>query len=421
MAIKAVSRREPCPICGRTDWCGIMQSDYGYPLYVCQRSSDKWLNDPLYVQIGTSESGSTTWCHVDNCKKHSERKQNSEYVRRPKTYIDFSRVLPNDKLHEIYSAMDKLLKLEDFHREYLHREGWSDELIERHHIVSLPEADYLRFKKRDQGAARQSYNPYRRTLGSKLAEQFGSLAGVPGAYLKETKDGSYWTFHGRSGILFPIYDSEGKQYRKRIRLDYEDSADMIGRDEYGRYFFDDNEKLYITMSGIKKVSDGVLVTARRDAKYNNLASKREEEDDSFVINKLKYGCEAGNNLSLYCTSQDDYFCAYITEGEKKGMFGNYRLHSPFITLPGVNSYSKLLESEGKKMLEVLKDRGTKCLIVAFDADKAVNERVLKCETETVRVLKDLGFSIGVAEWNGDEGKGIDDALLNGAKISFVVP
>ena len=38
----------------------------------------------------------------------------------------------------IYTYMQNLLILDPAHKAYLHSQGWTDELIEKHHIVSFP-------------------------------------------------------------------------------------------------------------------------------------------------------------------------------------------------------------------------------------------------------------------------------------------
>ena len=43
-------------------------------------------------------------------------------------------------------------------------------------------------------------------------------------------------------------------------------------------------------------------------------------------------------------SRDDYTVCYITEGEKKSLFANHVLHAPVVSLPGVNSFGKVLET-----------------------------------------------------------------------------
>lgn len=77
---------------------------------------------------------------------------------------------------------------------------------------------------------------------------------------------------------------------------------------------------------------------------------------------------------------------YITEGEPKGLFASNALSTPVVTLPGVNSYSLILDDG---VLSQMKELGMKMVVVAFDADKLHNERVLSCEKSLADGLKPL--------------------------------
>ncbi len=57
-------------------------------------------------------------------------------------------------------------------------------------------------------------------------------------------------------------------------------------------------------------------------------------------------------------------------------------------------------------------------VIAYDADKAVNNKVLDSEQYAIQALKVEGFSIGVAEWDMRHGKGIDDLLQGGRQPAY---
>lgn len=58
-------------------------------------------------------------------------------------------------------------------------------------------------------------------------------------------------------------------------------------------------------------------------------------------------------------------------------------------------------------------------VIAYDADKTVNDKVLVSEKNAINALRNEGFSIGVAEWDSCYGKGIDDLLAGGHRPSFI--
>lgn len=385
--IKSVTKSNPCPICGKTDWCGIFDSkdNSGGKLRVCQRSTENFSintdgvlgTDGLYyVYVGRSKGGANIFEEANQRLAKMQQKTKSEFhtisikEHKPKvlTPVDIINPLPDDKLNAIYRRMLQLLILEDKHREYLHKEGWSDDLIDQNFIRSFPEEDYVRYEKRTS-----SSNIWRYELAQKLVQEFGSLAGVPGAYM--TKRGK-WNFTGKSGILFPQFNVNHELYRLRLRLEN--------------------------------------VSSKKYRNFSSWMQDDEAEKQGFLINKYHLGCQAGNNLGFYFNeSRDDMYLAYITEGEKKGIFSNSILRSPFVSLPGVNSYAKLVNGPiGSRPIDILAQKGVKIFVIAFDADKKINLKVLDSEQKTIEILKNEGFMIGIAEWDAGHGKGIDDLLAN---------
>lgn len=398
MAIRAVTRSNPCPICGGPDWCGIMSLDDGGEAFVCQRNVDtlKPYKDGVmgrdgryYICVGISKQGqnnifeeSSQRYAKDQLKKGLQVKNfdPAKIERRVLTPVDIISPQSNDKLDKVYRALLDMLILEPNHREYLLNEGWTDELIRENHIKSFPVEDFTRFKNKDN-TEYFSKNPWRKTLGERLSGMF-DLTGVPGAY--KNKKG-IWTFAGQSGILFPLYDELHQIYRLRVRLDH--------------------------------VSSG--------GKYRNFSSWKQDEDaakQGFLMNKYTLGCQADNHLGFYVNeTRDDMYICYITEGEKKGIIGEHLLKAPFISVPGVNSYAKLTVGEqGKRPIDLLSRKGVKMFIIAFDADKSVNAKVLASQQRTIDLLKAEGFLIGLAEWDAALGKGIDDLLVGGHKPSYVL-
>lgn len=93
---------------------------------------------------------------------------------------------------------------------------------------------------------------------------------------------------------------------------------------------------------------------------------------------------------------------------------------------GVTNYNALVTEI--QMLEI-KNRVKYNIILALDMDKNtikqdVNGKdfypVLDAETKTIDILKMTGHKVVIAEWDIEKGKGIDDALVNGAKINYKI-
>ena len=90
-----------------------------------------------------------------------------------------------------------------------------------------------------------------------------------------------------------------------------------------------------------------------------------------------------------------------------------------MSLPGVNSFSLLMSTyKGKRVVDWLKQMGVSVIIVAFDADKATNAKVLGCQQKVINLVKEEGFMVATAEWDINIGKGIDDILAAGVKPEF---
>ncbi len=393
--IKNMSRQKRCPICGKPDYCGWFPAQDGGLLLFCQRYTEEMQNGEgvigldgnYYIKVGKTRSGNSMFEEANQRLAKQRLKEgidigNLKTVNiqpRALTPVNIVEPLSNKRLHEMYRFLLDHLYLDDKDREYLHREGWSDELIDRYNIKTFPVTDFERFQNREAGAA--SKNPWRKTLGKMLEKEFGSLAGMPGAY-RNTK--GEWTLYGEDGILFPQLDQDGNYYRLRIRLHH---------------------------------------TGEKGGKYRNFSSfivNKEEEQKGFLVNKLDGGSQAGNQLGYYMNkSRDDMYAWYITEGEKKGIYGEDCLKSPFVSLPGVSSWSKLFDGKaGERAVDFFRTMGVKIVIVVFDADKICNPMVYKKQEELVEKLQEENFLVGIGNWDPSLGKGIDDLLRAGHKPTY---
>lgn len=382
-----VSKKEPCPICGKTDWCTIQSFSSMEQLHYCRRvmfgdNITSSLNGRTYIYIKQAKDGSCVYkdeeayeasknawlLHNNGCSSNPARVQNHSERAKANDFQPSESVFPlsGSALNPIYRSFLKKLTLHKIHAQYLKKERWSTELILESGLRSLPYS--LQYGKHVLSRENITYE---------LIKEFGTLEGVPGFYVQPN---GKWSFAGSSGILIPQYDCSHNLFRLRIRLDHPK------RDENGK------EK----------------------NKYHNFSSFYEvTQKNGIRINAFRNGCRSGSHCSLYTDeSMDDFTVCYITEGEKKAIYANSVLHSPVISIPGVNSFQKLLEEfeDGFNMLDYVSARGCQILIIAYDADKYVNRAVLMYEEKLVQFLKEKKFSIGLAYWNPAFGKGLDDIL-----------
>lgn len=426
--LKKVTRNNPCPICGKPDYCYWREREHdpGYFNLWCNRS---WVakGDILtgvdgkeYISIYERDSG-TVFEEVEQRQERSHsfvKGERKEYEPVTLTVLNAVEPLAAERLNEIYNCLTQELPLQHYHAEYLRREGWSMELMRKHHICSFP-------------AERMGNLPpsmrntiSRETLARRVMEKLSlkSLAGVPGAYVN---DRGRWTFWGKSGIFFPVYDSDGNIIRLRIRMDFMDLPVKMQEDEQGFFYLDNEERVCVTMGGPAKFINGTktkVVFSGYIGKYRNFTSYFEDEDarkDGFLVNKLNKGCEALNQLTYAINPDDDLSVWWITEGEKKAYFSNAVLRQPFIGISGVADFGRLkMKIGGRSAIDIMNERGCKVVVIAYDADRYENEQVMRHMEKCAAMLEECGFSVIMADWNQTNGKGLDDLLASGHLPAF---
>ncbi len=469
-----VSRARPCPICGKTDYCSFWTNGKGQEQVVCKRSktmSDVVGNDGrVYKFLRLSKDNDytiyqdkETYESFREAEKDEWMKQNQKGPYNPRwnfgsffgkkkkqaeeekeavapvilqrqseiERVNWIEPLPHEFQDRFYRNLLKNMVLDDLHREYLHGEGWSDELISSSLAKSLPVKDFIRMKYQNF----YSESPYRRELASLVMKDLScdDLRGYPGAFVD---DGGRWTLNGPSGIAFPIYDADGFIYGLRVRMDFTDVPLVLESDKRGLYYMHAGKRLYFKpFKGWYRHEEGKDYYLEENGywlgnyfkevkgKYRPVSSFFEDEkelENRRSVNIYKEGCQLQGGTSLYFNPKvDDPTICYVTEGEKKGIYGNCVLRSPLLTFPGVDGWRSLFHGEqGCRMIDKLKDKGVKLFIVVYDADKAENERVLRAQNNVLQAIKDEGFYVGIGNWDMALGKGLDDLLSNGGLPSY---
>lgn len=435
-----VSKSHPCPICGKPDWCGWLPplDEDSAKAILCMRDTTKesqvGYDGENYVYLRDSGEGNSIFMEFGAYErrqkiraKHRSTTQDKNALKfkkaeefqrcAPKSIHPVNILEPKDarELDTIYRYMVSLLALKPEHRKYLYSQGWTDEMINYYHVVSFPESDTLRKR-----FNRKDINPERAEIARRIVNKFGeeSLLGVPGFYKEKEKGG--WTIFGPSGLLFPMFDIHGNMYRMRIRMDFRDQkckifSSVTDSDDYIEI---NNERHYLCMKGVYRMNGWKKEFIESRGKYRTLSSYIEDDEErqkGFLKNKLDCGTRSGNVISCYRPEKYDTDMLIITEGEPKGAYTAMKLGMEVWTLPGVNSWSLILDEE---KVETIKNNDT-CVLVAFDADKATNDNVLKMEKDLISNLMDAGIPVMKLEWNMENGKGIDDNLAVGGSIRFV--
>lgn len=438
-----VSTSEPCHICGKPDWCFRLVFGTGSVLHCCARSTDKAIG--AYVLIKTKDTDIGEYGYYKDRQEYEAyiRSLGKEY-RAPKAKELPINTEKSSELIEgevpvrepvfldaVYRRFLDMLILEDWHIKRL-KADWNTEstgelferVIKTYPIKSLPPADWVRTKPKFTDGHK---NQTRAMICNALISEFGSLAGVPGFYEEDGK----WSFSGSEGILFPILNEEGKIIRVRVRDDYPSISGTLNNNE-GTYVHSYSKmgthswKFIVKSTGEKiQLPDQPMLglpNGKANNKYKNFTSVYEKMIESDGKKKVvngyqKNGSRSGSNISLYCKEGDDFSVVYVTEGEKKAIVSNMLQGVPVISLPGTGTFSKLFEKNesGISMMDYLVSKGMKLCIIAYDADKKENIRVLQSEQKAVQEFLKRGLRIAIGEWNPNWGKGLDDTLVLGVR------
>lgn len=177
--LQRVNRQQPCPICGKADWCSFNDR-----IAICMRVES---NHPVSGKMGG-------WLHKLTA---------TPIYYRPVDRVETAAAkAPIEVCDRVYRSMLDLLSLEYYHIKELKRRGLTVEEIEKTGFRSLT-----------------GIKPWE--ICQRLINMGHNLEGVPGFYQAPNKKGNgyYWTFNYSPGFVFPILDSEGKIQALQIRLD----------------------------------------------------------------------------------------------------------------------------------------------------------------------------------------------------------
>lgn len=418
--------KKVCPFCGHVDWCSQGTWDNGDVYWYCKRMRE--VNAPDKKGIFISPFDSQQYIYHGLSKNGSGVFQAKEqYDANALTYKTQGTFEPVDCKATTYTAEEVALRdkfyryflnqltLEDYHFKKLSSE-WGEMTpvwTKNYMIKSLPPVDKARFNNN-----MKLKNPTRKALSAKLTDKYPEC-GIAGFW----KDEEYGVqFYRYPGIIYPVFNADNQIICLRIGIDYPAVVTEEGRyvwtPIYGewKYIPDEDEEeaeiVYSRPKQIQKVklnSNGLPdVKGKIDGKYKYVYAKNDNNPDG------SYGSEVG--LYLPSDMSKGYTVCFATEGEKKCIVGANTLKCPFILIPGVNSFRRAFEAEDGKeasIIETLKSRGCKIVVVAYDADKSHNKNVADNEYKFCTALKSVGIAPHIPVWEEQRGKGIDDLLMTG--------
>lgn len=380
------TKHNPCPICGKPDYCGWVKSQNGI-LIGCHRDQNIKINEKIngcdgntyilvrikngvYVYEEENQLKNARLEYSLRVNEIKNKKPNLEHFKKKEDIIkkeNIYDVADVKRLNDVYTEFLKFNPLKDKHKNKLKDEGWTEKMIENCGFYSS-----------------EDHKKEREKIVKHLAANF-KLNNVPGFYVENGK----WTYKLQPGMLIPVRDINKNIIRIMIRPDWN----------------------YYQLKKIKK--EGKKVN-----KYLSFSSFEDTKENPMVNTKLE-GAKATSQVGVYYEDDDKWDKIIITEGYKKAKAINSLIKMPVLALPGANSYSKIFEDDDKSLCEILKEKGTKTVLIAYDADIMTNIYVKKAFDKLVEKCKENGFSTKCFMWNILDGKGLDDLLLNGKKPIIV--
>lgn len=366
----------PCPICGKKDGrCSEFYLDHKL-LYISCRN-----------EISDEPSGLAGWY------KHRVSSFNSNKVIERKSIADVKKYQVTEEVlelrHKVYTELRAIIRkyipsgLYEDDKTDLTRRGLNDESIERLGCFSVPKSTHKVWS--DCGEYQMQLTTY---ISKKLYDKYGNdLLKVAGFMKLKGKNGDYITFKTKMK----------KPNEKKL-------SDIRG---YFIPYYNYKEQ-FIGMQ--YRLSEPLLDEKGKPIRYFWLSSKNASSGspiDCITPSKVK---------------REDILL--VGEGALKMKIACEKLSYKGVAEAGVNNYNSLIEEI--QMLEV-KNRTKYKIILMFDMDKYDNVQILngkeyypilEAEKKTIELLKLTNHEVAIAEWVPESGKGVDDALQNGAKLDY---
>lgn len=451
-----------CPICGHSNWCMVNVTG---TKVICQRVA----NDHKLPNLG-----GYLYKLDDSYRVNFDEKN----YRVANTF----KKAPDSILDLLYRSVLLAYPLLDKHRTALHNRGLDDEMLNLHKDrgfgsfyttrkeANLDDSVAPLFSQMQLGKANGEYtinniwqnvldNLQKQTNDSKYNKDLWQ--GVPGFSMKSFSiPNSTQVFSGPvfkapvGGLLVPYYNILNELVGFQSRVDNVSLWAKVTKPLPGaniQVMIDSKTREYtVTIIGRKhtagvKIASGIASSNIVDLSYGGVPYQFEvvEGGKYFWVSSSKDEGGATGKMPIQVaynpfiakldpTHPDDrkkikdYIAkpksVWLTEGGLKGFIASAYLAKTFsdtkldevgrdvLAVAGVNSY--------RHFLPILKKLNVTTVTTAYDMDFQSNEQVKANYKNLISMLRENGFKVRIANWDGDKAKGIDDALVQKLEINF---
>lgn len=387
-----------CPICGKSGWCAI--NDEQDTVRCMRVSSEDYFDSHIgrqylhYLDPDHIDKVKIEIVHVESVEKRNDEHLNLVY----RTLIEETDISGEHLYH--------LRKIRHF----------SEIEIECRKYRTMPASN--RYK-----------------IAQRLLDRFSeptSLLGVPGFYTQNGQNGAYWSMAGLEGLMIPYRSIKNEITGWQIRVDEPPLVlEMEGvikgevikelepsqwwmRRALCRLFIQDKEMQVILTEKDEKVcySKSGQFVFRIELKAGTRYwwwSSGSKNNGASIGSPLPYHLALPSACLPYWnageTPEEIIDCSevWITEGALKADKAAEGLGKPVFGIPGVGTYSLLLEP--------LKQLGCKHIVIAYDADMVEKSEVQQSLGHCAEFFaKKTDMSMSLALWDLSLGKGIDDLI-----------
>lgn len=392
--------RTPCVICGSTGAC--MVNEEGTAVACIRVASDKFFskNSALPSYLHLLKGSQKQKINKDEIEELSSGNQKQEA----------------QKLNEIYHSFLDCLELEDEHYEHLISPSrqLTDQQVKIRNYRSFPERPWETVRMIEDDLTVYDFS------------------GIPGFYKKDNK---YWTIAGASGILIPFRNHfneivgfqyridnppnvvEVKQNSSSLKARIKEQPGLVQAVLDGEIISEmtlNVDKKWTTISYEGKILGWIRVV--KGNRYFWLSSAKKPEGTGSGDPAPIHIAVPASKLQNWQTGElIKVRTAWLSEGPLKCDIASdciEKLYDPlevddigttFLALPGVGAW--------RLAIPIMKEMGVEQVNICFDADAVSNPQVKKHLLECAKVLKEEGFKANLILWNEEDGKGIDDLML----------
>lgn len=387
-----------CPICGKSGWCAINNEQN---IVRCMRVvSDEYLESMIgrqYIHYLDPEQFSKIEIEIVHSESVEKR--------------------ADDHLDLVYRTMIEEMELSNEHLYHLRniRQFSEVEIIQRQYRT-MPTADRYKIAKA--------------TLAR--FDDSSSLLGVPGFFTQTGRHGDYWSMSGLAGLMIPFHSIKNEITGWQIRVDepplelemegaikgeilkeLEPSQWGMRRARCRLYVQDKTLEVILTEKNEKicysKSGQFVFRVELKAGTRYWWWSSGSKDNGSSIGAPLPYHLALPTAVlpdwNIGETPEAIMDCSeiWITEGPIKADKGAEALGKPFFGLPGVGTYSLILEP--------LRQLGCKHIVIAYDADLVVKPEVQQMLANCAEYFaKHTDMAMSLALWDLSLGKGIDNLL-----------